>query len=145
MRVLEQRSLQGEFVGDVALHQAAITDGEATVDFESTVGHAFPKREFARLGRAVGGVEDSAVLVYGDGVPDFFTIESGNDSALEAMAGWRSIFFGLLHLESVEGSSSPSSRNSMSPDSWACPPRLSRRVAVLEQESEYRSREVHVL
>jgi hypothetical protein len=62
LRLSEQRSLQGKFAGDVALHRAAVADGEATVDFESAMRDTLLEAELTgfwrgTLAAAPGDVE----------------------------------------------------------------------------------------
>lgn len=68
------------------------------MDFERSECDALLERELARFGRAVSRIKDSALLVDSDCVADFFSIESGNDSAIAALAGWRSVLVHLVHL-----------------------------------------------
>jgi hypothetical protein len=59
------------------------------MDFECPVRSALLKRQFAWLRRGVSRVEYSARFVDGDCVADFFSVEAGNDCAIEAVAGWQ--------------------------------------------------------
>ena len=74
------------------LHQAAVANDEATMNFECPVGNALLEGEFTGLRRAVRRIKNSALLVYGNSVTDFFAIEVRRNSAIEAVARWRSVF-----------------------------------------------------
>lgn len=84
------------------LHHAGVTDRETTVNPESAVSDAFGQGEGTGLGRAVGRVEDSAVLVDGDSVSDSFSVEARIDAAIEPVTGWRRVRIHLVHSKSEQ-------------------------------------------
>ena len=85
---------------DSRLHQAPVSNSEATMDFECLMRNALLKREFSRLRRAVSRIEYSTRFVDGNCVADFFSIDDRNDCAIEAVAEWRSIFVHWVNLKS---------------------------------------------
>jgi hypothetical protein len=85
---------------DRGLHESPVLNSEATMDFECPVRNALLKREFTRLRRAVSRVEYSVRFIDGNCVADFFSVETADDRAIEAVVGWRSIFVHLVNLKS---------------------------------------------